>query len=138
MSGDVSGPLDNFLERFRRAGGVPAAVGGGVEAELAPLFTELDVIEREVAALQVRAEAEHGARMAQLERELAQIAEDADRRAERARDAAYEAAREVVEAEVARIAADGERGAAATRVRGAERLAILVADVVGRVAGIAP
>ncbi len=134
----MSGPLDNFLERFRRAGGVPAAVGGGVEAELAPVFTELDAIEREVAELGARMEAEHRARMSQLERELAQIAEDADTRAKQVREAAYRTARDAVAADVARIAADGERAAAATRARGAQRLPTLVSDVVARVAEAAP
>ena len=131
----MAGPLDNFLERFRRAGGVPASVGGVSEAEYGPLFAALDSIEEEAAELRVRADAEREARRAQLERELAAIAEDAKTRADRARHAAHATARAAAEVEAARITAEGESAAEIIRAHGADRMPGLVADVVARIEG---
>jgi vacuolar-type H+-ATPase subunit H len=128
-------PLGSLFERFRRSGGVPAAAGGDLASELAPVFAVLDEIEREADAVLRSADFERAAREAKLERDLQQIVEEAHARAERERDAAYQTARAAAEADAAAIVAEGERGAAAIRRRGEGRLPQLVEDVVTRVVG---
>jgi hypothetical protein len=46
--------MGGFLERFRRSGGVPAAAGAELAAELAPVFAALDRIEEEAAEIRRR------------------------------------------------------------------------------------
>jgi len=128
----VSGPLDNFLERFRRTGGVPAAVGGDLAEELRPVFAALDEFEGEADAMRRRAEAEGQDRKASAARELAEIAADARVKAERARGEAYEAALAAAEAQARAIVSDGEQAAAVLYERGSGRLPALVDEIVAR------
>ena len=131
----LRGPLGNLLERFRRSGGVPAAAGGDLASELAPVFAALDEIEREADGVRRAAEAEQGERAARLERELQEIADGARTEADRARDAAFEIARRAAEVDAASIGAEGARRAAAVREAGEERLPGLVEDVVASILG---
>lgn len=131
----LSGPLSGLLERFRRTGGVPAAVGGDLASELAPVFAALDEIESEAAAVRRDAGAQRADREARLEREIGKILADALTEAERTRDEAFDAAHRAAEAEAAAIIAEGDREAAAIREDGAARLPSLVDEVVARVAG---
>lgn len=133
----VGGPLGGFLERFRGTGGVPAGVGGEVASELAALFGALDEIEREAQALRLHAAAEGQARAARLEREVAEVNAEGHRRADAARDEAFETARRAAEADAAAIVAAGEKAAAAILDTGTARLPALVEAVVARATGTA-
>jgi len=131
----VSGPLGGFLERFRGTGGVPAAVGGDLASELAPVLAELDKIEQEAESLRARAGAERAVRAERLEGELARIAADARTRGERARDEAFANVRRNAEAEAAAAIAAGARAASSIEEAGAARLPAFVAQIVAAVAG---
>jgi len=134
----LNGPLGNFLERFRRTGGVPAAVGGDLASELAPVFAALDEIERGAATLRERAEAVREGRKARLEQDVARILADGHRRAEKARKAAYEDARAAAAADAEGIVVEGERAAAGIRERGSSRLPGLVDEIVSRISVSGP
>jgi hypothetical protein len=121
-----------FLDRFRRASGVPAAAGDDLLAELAPLFLVLDELDAEAAKISAfaerRARAERDEASEDIEVILAEAMEQAE--AERAdiakavqRSAGAEA-RSIVEAG----RAEGER----IRAIGRERIPALAASIAAK------
>lgn len=123
-------PLSALLERFRRTAGVPASVGGELEAELEPVFAALESIEREAAELRERVAAQAGLRLERAHEEGARL--------ELALLQRSEAEQERLEAEVRRRAAEeaeailagAEREAEAVLERGRARIPSLVEAVV--------
>jgi vacuolar-type H+-ATPase subunit H len=127
------GPIGGFLERFRRSGGVPASVGGELEAELAPVFVVLDALEREAEELR-RLSGSASARHAyDVEEDAQSILAGARERAESERDDAFAVGLHAADAEAARIVAQAERGAGRIRELGEQRLPHIVAEVLERV-----
>jgi len=127
------GPIGGFLERFRRTGGVPAAVGDEALTELAPVFAALDAIEREVAELRERSR-EAGARHArEAEEEVEMVLAEARSRAESEREDAYLAGLRAADADAARIVEAARREADAIVRDGRERLPRLLDLVLERV-----
>ena len=127
------GPIGGFLERFRRTGGVPAAVGDEALTELAPVFAMLDEIEREVADLRDRSR-QAGARHArEAEEEVEMIVAEARSRAESEREDAYRAGLRAADVEASAIVEAGRRDADAILQEGRERLSRLVEIVLTRV-----
>lgn len=127
------GPIGGFLERFRRTGGVPAAVGDEALTELAPVFAMLDEIEREVADLRDRSR-QAGARHArEAEEEVEMIVAEARSRAESEREDAYRAGLRAADVEASAIVEAGRRDADAILQEGRERLSRLVEIVLARV-----
>jgi hypothetical protein len=130
MEGRGSGFLREFLDRFRRSAGVPAQVTDEVAAELAPLYSALDAIDREAAAIRAdaeqRASADRESVTDEVDRRLAAGREHAERERIRvvadARRAAEKAADEIVSAGVA----EADR----IRAQGRARVPVLVVDVV--------
>jgi len=127
------GPISGFLERFRRSGGVPAAVGGELSSELAPVFAALDGLEREVAELRRRRETATARRTQQTDEEVERILAEARGRAESEQDDAFQAGVHVAVDEAARIGADAEREAEGIVERGRERVPALVAEILEHV-----
>ena len=125
--------LGGFLERFRRSGGVPAAVGGEASSELTGIFAALDEIEREAAALRERSQAAAETRARETEEEAQRLLAEAREQAESERDDALRAGLRAADAEVASLVQEGAAAAAGIRRAGEERLAGLVAEVVARV-----
>jgi len=130
----VVGPAGQFLERFRRSGGVPAAAGGDFAAELAPVFAALDRIEGEAAAIRRRTEVVAAQRVHETEEQAQGILAEARERADFERDDALKAGGRVADVEVVSILEQAERDAQRIVKVGEERLPALVADVLRRVA----
>lgn len=127
------GPIGGFLERFRRTGGVPAAVGDEVLTELAPVFAALDEIERQVAELRERAR-ETGARHArEAEEEVEMLIAEARSRAESEREDAYLTGVREADVEATRIVEAAQRDADAIIGDGRERMQRLVDAALARV-----
>lgn len=127
------GPLANFLERFRRAGGVPAEIGGDVAGELAPLFAALDQIDEKAAARRSQGEAARARIEYETAEEIERIMAEGRARAAAERDDALKAVLRGADAEAAAIVRQGEREAAAIRETGRERVEDVVAAVVERI-----
>jgi hypothetical protein len=121
-------PVSTWLERFRRPG-VPAAASEELDAELLPVFAELDAIEQEAASIRLEADREAEARVeaaaAEAERVLARWRTKAE--AERVRAEAER--REQVAGEARSIERRARAEAAELRERGLERIPALVASV---------
>jgi hypothetical protein len=127
------GPLRSLLERFRRSAGVPAAVGGELAAELAPVFAALDEIELEAARVRTRAEAAAAARLQEADEEAAGILAEARRVAALEREGELRSLLGTVDAETEAIVRTAEAEADTVRRAGAERLPGLVTEVLARV-----
>jgi vacuolar-type H+-ATPase subunit H len=127
------GPTRGFLERFRRSAGVPAAAGGDSAAELAAVFAALDSIEGEAAEIHRRAETTAAQRLHETEEQVQSILAEARQRADFERDDALKSGGRASDAEVASILEQAERGAQRVKDAGEKRLPALVADVVKRV-----
>jgi vacuolar-type H+-ATPase subunit H len=127
------GPIGGFLERFRRSGGVPVAVGGEVTTELAVVLAALDGLEREAEELRARSEADSARRIQEAEQETERILVEARERAESERDDALTAGLRAADATVAGVVAQAEADAERIREAGAQRLPDLVAEVLARV-----
>lgn len=128
-----TGPIGGFLERFRRTGGVPAAVGGEATAELAVVFAALDEIEREVEELRERSQVAAARYVHEAEEEAEMILAEARARAESEREDAFLAGIRAADAEAARVVAAAEDAARRIRKTGEERLPGVVATVLARV-----
>ena len=126
------GPLRGFLERFRGVGGVPAAAGEQAEAELAPVFEELDEVEREAAARRVQAERVAAHRRFEAEEGAKEILAAARESADSERGDALTAGLRAADNEAARIVAAAEADARAIEERAQARLPRLVDEVVAR------
>ena len=127
------GPIGGFLERFRRTGGVPAAIGGEALTELAPVFAALDEIEREVAELRGRSRDAAARHARDAEEEVEMVMVEARSRAEAEREDAYLAGLRAADAEGARIVQEATRTAQEIEREGRSRLSGLVAVVLERV-----
>ena len=127
------GPIGGFLERFRRTGGVPAAVGGEATTELAVVFAALDEIEREVEELRERSQVAAARYVHEAEDEVEMILAEARARAESEREDAFLAGVRAADAEAARVVAAAEDAARRIRKTGEERLPGVVAAVLTRV-----
>jgi hypothetical protein len=125
--------LRSFLAGFRRAPAVPAAAGGELPAELAPLFAALDEIEaearesRRLAALKDQAEAADAAEEIEL------ILSDAQGQAASEHDDALKAAHRAADVEIREILEAGVAAAEQIRTVGLERCEPLAAEVADRV-----
>ena len=129
------GPLAGFLERFRRSAGVPASVGGDLEAELAALFVSLDRFDEEAAGIRRRAEVSAARVAAEAAQEADEIVADAGVRAGFERDDVLQSRLRATDAEVAAILARAEAEVKRVGEVGDERLPALVADVLSRAFG---
>jgi len=127
------GPLGGFLERFRRSGGVPAAVGGDAASELAEVFAALDRLETEADELRSGTRSAVERRGRELDRDAQRIVADARAGAEAKWNEVMTAELQAVDAEAAGILARGELDAARIAERGQERLPAFVAGVLDRV-----
>ena len=125
--------MGGFLERFRRSGGVPAAAGGELAAELAPVFATLDRIEDEAAEIRRRTEAAAAQRTHEAEEQAQSILAEGRQRAGFERDDALKAGGRVADAEMVSILERADRDARQIRKVGEERLPALVAHVLQRV-----
>jgi vacuolar-type H+-ATPase subunit H len=125
--------MGGFLERFRGVGGIPAAAGDELAAELAPVFAVLDHLEREAAEIRRRVDLMAARRAHETEEEAQRIIADARARADSERDDALKAGRKVADAEVVSILEQAELDAKQIGEAGAQRLPTLVADVLERV-----
>ena len=121
--------LRAFLDRFRRHGGVPAAVTDDIGAELGPLFAALDDLEQEAAGAESVAAGRAATRAHDVAEEIQQILSDARGHAEAERADAIKAGRRTAEAEAARIIRVAEIEAERIRREGRRRLPALVAEV---------
>lgn len=130
VSGRGAGVLREFLDRFRRSGGVPTQVTDDVAAELAPLFATLDGLDGEAAV--VRDQAARRAAdldsMATLEAE--RILGDAQLRAEEERRRMVDDACTRATAEVDAILSQAAAQADRIRSAGNARLPTMVAHVI--------
>jgi vacuolar-type H+-ATPase subunit H len=127
------GPISGFLERFRRSGGVPAAVGGDAASELAGVFAALDRLELEAEALRESSRAAVTQHEREIEQQAHRIVAEARAQAESARDDAVEAGLRAAETEAAAVVAQAEADATRIREAGQERLPDFVAGVLARV-----
>jgi hypothetical protein len=127
------GPLRSLLERFRRSAGMPAAVGGELRSELAPVFAALDEIEREVARVRARSEAAATARLKEADEAAERILAEARQLAAKEREVELETVLQRTDAEAEAIVAQAAAAAEVTRKRGDERLPVLVTEVLARV-----
>jgi vacuolar-type H+-ATPase subunit H len=132
------GPIGAFLERFRRTGGVPAAVGGELTSELAPVFAALDGLEHEVAVLRAAAEEAAARHAHEADEEAERIMAEARERAESELDDVREAGLRTAALEVAAIVEDAEREAKAILAAGEERMPVLIAEVLELVMAAEP
>lgn len=132
------GPIGSFLERFRRTAGVPASVGGDTSVELASVFLALDQIEREVAALRKRSEAETAERLHEAQEEAERIVAEGHARADAERDDALKAGLRAADAETVATLRRAKADAAGIRRAGERRLARFVDEVLARVFEVAP
>jgi vacuolar-type H+-ATPase subunit H len=132
------GPIGSFLERFRRSAGVPAAAGGDVSVELAPVFLALDQIEHEAAALRVRSEAAAAERLHKAQEEADRIVAEGCERADSERDDALKTGLRAADAEAVSILRRAEADAAEIRRSGQRRLGRFVDEVLARVFEAAP
>ena len=123
-------PVGSWLERFRRAAAVPAAVGDDLEAELMPVFAALAELEREAEGLRAAAVHDGERRRAAAAAEAERILVEARRNAAAERARAEEERRCAATSEAAAIEAAGRAEAERVAARGRERLPALVADVV--------
>ena len=133
----------DLLYRFRPAGapgaasatGVPADRSADLAAELAPLFARLADTERECAQILERAHRDVTAiRAGDAERARSTVASAAERATAERADAAARAC-ERGAGKAADVRAAAEREAAALEMRTAERIPPMVADVVASVSG---
>ena len=127
------GPLSGFLERFRRSGGVPAAVGGDAASELATVFAALDQLEREAQEKRSRSNASAARREQEIEAKAQRIILEARALAESERAGVVEATLAAVDAEAALIVGRAETEATRIRKIGEQRLPGFVAEVLTRV-----
>ncbi len=127
------GSFGGFLERFRRTGGVPAAVGDEARTELEPLFTALDEIEREVAELRNRSREAAARHTRAAEEEAEMVLAEARSRAEAEREDAYLAGLRAADAEASRIVHAARLSADSIEREGRERLPRLVRAALARV-----
>jgi vacuolar-type H+-ATPase subunit H len=127
------GPIAGFLERFRRAGGVPTAATEDLASELAPVFAALDALEREAAELHSRSEAGRARLEHDSNEEVERIMAEARWRADAERADALKAALRAADGEAAALVKQGELDAQEIRERGAKRVPGIVATVVGRI-----
>ncbi len=125
--------MGGFLERFRRSGGVPAAAGGELAAELAPVFAALDGIEEEAAEIRRRVDVVAAQRAHEAEEQAQGILAGARERANFERDDALKAGGRVTDAEVVSILEQAELDAQQIRTVGEQRLPAFVANVLKRV-----
>lgn len=131
-SGSV-GSLGGFLERFRGAGGVPAAVGEETVLELVPVFAALDAFEREAATAREHAEQMSAHRLHEAEEGAKEILADARSLAGSERDDALEAGLRAADVEASQIVARAEADARRIDETGRARLPGLVDVIVARV-----
>lgn len=126
----MSGATANWLERFRRPAGVPAAASEELDSELMPVLAALDEIEEEAKRLRGEAEREAARRLdaasVRAERDLARW----QRRAEVERARAETERREAIASEARSIELEGEAEAVRLRERGLERIPALVGSVI--------
>jgi uncharacterized membrane protein YqiK len=124
------GPLGSLLERFRRSGGVPAAVSDDLSAELLPVFAALEAVEVEAARIREAAHADaerrREAAAVQAERTLAAARKQAEAERARAEAARREAATAAARAVEAAALAEADR----IRTIGRERIPALVDEIV--------
>ena len=125
--------MGGFLERFRRSGGVPAAAGGELAAELAPVFVALDGIEEEAAEIRRRTDVVAAQRALEAEERAQGILAEARERANFERDDALTAGGRVTDAEVVSILKQAELDVQQIRTIGEQRLPAFVANVLKRV-----
>jgi vacuolar-type H+-ATPase subunit H len=127
------GPLTGLLERLRRTGGVPAAAGDDLGAELAPVFAALDELERRAAAVRSASEAGRAHLEAETGEEIERIMAEARARADAERDEALRAGLRAADAEAAAIVRQGELEAERIRDVGATRVPDVAAAAVERI-----
>lgn len=122
-------PVSTWLERFRRPG-VPAAASEELDAELMPVFAELDEIEQEAASIRLEADREAAARVETADAEAAKIHARWQAEAEAERVRAEAERREALAGEARSIERLARAEAAEVRERGFERMPALVAAIV--------
>lgn len=122
-------PVSTWLERFRRPG-VPAAASEELDAELMPVFAELDEIEQEAASIRLEADREAAARVETADAEAAKIFARWQAEAEAERVRAEAERREALAGEARSIERLARAEAARLRERGLERMPALVAAIV--------
>jgi vacuolar-type H+-ATPase subunit H len=123
-------PARSFLDRFRRGLAVPAAAGDELAAELAPVFSELEQVEREADGLRKLAVERAQGRLASGAEQAARISASWRERAEAEREQTIAHTLREVEQEARAILVAGEAEAARIRERGRARVADLVSAVV--------
>jgi hypothetical protein len=125
--------LRSFLEGFRRAPAVPAAAGGELPAELAPLFAALDAIEAEARETRRLAALKDQAEAADAAEEIELILSEAQGRAASEHDDALKAANRAADVEIREILEAGVAASERIRAIGFERCEPLAAEVADRV-----
>jgi vacuolar-type H+-ATPase subunit H len=132
------GPLRSLLERFRRSAGVPASVGVHLTAELAPVFAILDDLERDAERLREQSRADADRRLQEAEVEARTVLDEGRQRALLERDETFSLTLHEADAELAAVTGQAAAEAESIRVRGSERTAALVGEVIARVLEAAP
>ncbi len=122
-------PVRSFLDRFRRGAAVPAAAGDELAAELAPVFAELEQVEREAGAVRDLAAERAQQRLEAGAVRVARVSAGWRERAEAERARAIAECLGRVEEEARSIVAAGQAEAARVRTHGRARLAPLVSAV---------
>jgi vacuolar-type H+-ATPase subunit H len=125
--------MGGFLERFRGAGGVPAAVGEETALELVSVFAALDAFELEAATAHQHAEQMAAHRLHEAEEGAKEILADARSLAGSERDDALEAGLRAADVEALQIVARAEADARRIDATGRARLPGLVEVIVARV-----
>ena len=126
-------PVAVWLERFRRPAGVPAAASDELDAELMPVFADLERIEEEARALREEAEREAERRVEAAAAEAGRVLAEWRRRAETERARAESERRAALASEARAIEREAEIAAERVRERGLERMPALLAAVVSAV-----
>jgi hypothetical protein len=130
VDGRGAGFLREFLDRFRRSGGVPPQVTDELAAELGPLFEALDALDREAAAVRSEAARRNAALRESATREVERILAAGRGDAERERVRVVEGARRAAAAKTGQIRSASAAEADRIRARGRDRIDALVALVV--------
>jgi hypothetical protein len=121
-----------FLDRFRRASGVPAAAGDDLLGELAPLFLVLDDIDSEAAEIRVSAERRARAEREEAAEDIEVIFAEAMEQAEAERAEIAKAVRRSAGAEARAIVEAGREEGERIRTIGRQRIPALAASIARR------
>lgn len=135
VDGRGAGFLREFLDRFRRSGGVPPQVTDELAAELGPLFEALDALDREAAAIRSEAATRDAALGESAAREVERILAAGRERADRERVRVVEEARRAAAAKTDEIRLASAAEADRIRAYGRDRIDALAAHVVRCVEG---